>query len=793
MAGRVLSFGELEPEQRSSAGGKGGTLSRLFREGYPVPDGFVILSTAYDEDEISSGTWSQVQIELERLRNKDAGISFAVRSSAVAEDSVLASFAGEFETVVDVSSDEEISSAIKKVRRSRHNERVVVYSREHDIPEVHEMAVVVQRFIRADISGVLFTADPVSGNRSLMIGNYVCGAGDKLVSGETGAADFTFPRFRYRYSGPPELRRYARRLYKLAVGLEKKFACPQDIEWAVAGGRVYILQSRPITTMTGYNPVTGEYNDSLTGDYSWSCVNVGEATPDVMTPYTWSLYRMTYDSLIKLGGHSMVGNIGGRIYQNSNFSATLLKAIGQNLEEMAAEFGGAREEYVKNLDAILTPLPGVTRLSMLPGVFRLTTKMVLALMKLKRFVVTNPEWCRGQYRRIKEIKNREELVILFNNELTPYILDAFIILFAVTYRHTGTVGKIRKQLLKLVEADEADTLLSGVSSDEELLASLGPVTGLSRVIRGEMTREEYLENWGHRGVHEGEISEPRPMEDPAWLDRQLKAFAEKSVDIDALLDAQRKKFDAAWERLRRRYPSKAGKIRKQLKKAAEMVRLREATRSELTRAIWTGRNWVLQAGRLTEMGDDLFFLTYEEILELLKGNDAATVYIPARRLMHKKYKSLPPYPLIIRGRFDPFRWAADPDRSASVFDAHGELADMQPKSSSENIIIGMPGASGRVEGKVRKLGSPEEGDRLEPGEIIVAVQTNIGWTLLFPGAGGIVTDVGAPLSHAAIVAREMGIPAVLNCGDATERLHTGDRVRIDGMQGTVEILETVTE
>jgi pyruvate,water dikinase len=193
---------------------------------------------------------------------------------------------------------------------------------------------------------------------------------------------------------------------------------------------------------------------------------------------------------------------------------------------------------------------------------------------------------------------------------------------------------------------------------------------------------------------------------------------------------------------------------------------------------------------LTVTGDDVFFLTYEEILELLHGNDTATAYVPARRRMYERYKELPPYPALIHGRFDPFQWAADPDRSQHIFDASGMLQEMKLKAPSENIILGMPGSAGRIEGTVRRLDNPDDWDRLLPGEILVTSQTNIGWTLIFPKVKAIVTDIGAPMSHAAVVARELGIPAVVNCGDATTRLHTGDRVRVDGTQGTVEILES---
>jgi pyruvate,water dikinase len=193
---------------------------------------------------------------------------------------------------------------------------------------------------------------------------------------------------------------------------------------------------------------------------------------------------------------------------------------------------------------------------------------------------------------------------------------------------------------------------------------------------------------------------------------------------------------------------------------------------------------------MTGIGDGAFFLLFDELIDLLAGRDAPVECIPARRETYERYKALPPYPLMIRGRFDPFQWAADPDRRSDVFDDHGLLPEVTIEGRSESVIVGMPGSAGRVEGVVRRLESPEQGHQLQPGEILVASQTNIGWTLFFPRAGAVVTDVGAPLSHAAIVARELGIPAVVNCGDATSRLHTGDQVRVDGIQGTVEILQS---
>ncbi|NIV28090.1 MAG: phosphoenolpyruvate synthase, partial [Anaerolineae bacterium] len=185
-------------------------------------------------------------------------------------------------------------------------------------------------------------------------------------------------------------------------------------------------------------------------------------------------------------------------------------------------------------------------------------------------------------------------------------------------------------------------------------------------------------------------------------------------------------------------------------------------------------------------------LSVDEVVDLLSGNRLPAAQIPARRDAYEKCRALPPLPTWIRGRFDPFRWAADPDRRGDLFDAQRLASGQMPASVRalpvDNLVRGQPGSAGRVEGMVQRIDSPDEGDRLQPGEILVASTTNVGWTPLFPRAAAVVTDVGGSLSHAAIVARELGIPAVVGCGDATVRLKTGDRVLVDGRRGVVEIL-----
>jgi pyruvate,water dikinase len=791
MPATIYTFDQLLPEMAPTAGAKGAVLARLHQRGYPVPNGLLVPPAAFDGDQIKPQAWAGVQAHLARLRAGDPQAAFAVRSSALAEDSAAASFAGEFETVLGVRGNHEIYAAIQRVRKSRHAERVRAYSQAQGMDGEHEMAVIVQRMVPAEISGVLFSADPLTGSRVEMRGNYVHGLGESLVSGQASPHEFKLDRTsksRDAYAGPPELKRYARRLNWLAERLERELGGPQDIEWAVAGGKVYILQSRPITTLLGYNPATGEYNDSLTGDYLWSAVNLGEALSVVMTPFTWSVIKRAFGQMDILPGYASTGNIGGRFYQNASVMVAIYRALGQDVKALSSEMGGLRGDYLENMDDYLPPLPGVSFLKTLPGALRMLRKQSWARRNMTRFVEGNPAWCRAMEPRVQAARTPGALVGLMD-ELMPYALDSFWITLAATLRYNDRVAPLRKELVEMVGIEAADVLLSNVSGQDGLLASLGPVVGLARLARAQVGRQEYLDDWGHRGPDELELSVPRPLEDPEWLDRQLAEYERSPVDVDALLAQRRTDFEAAWADFASRYPDSASAMRNLLDQAAEAARMREAVRSESTRLFWVLRLWVLAAAGQTGIGEGAFFLTYDELFDLLAGRPAPLGAIPARRETYQRYKALPAYPRVIRGRFDPFEWAADPGRRSDFYNAHEPYEGPGEQAGDENLILGSPGSAGRAEGLVRRLDSPEEGHLLQPGEILVTAQTNVGWTLLFPRAAAIVTDVGAPLSHAAIVARELGLPAVVNCDSATTRLRTGDRVRVDGARGVVEILE----
>jgi pyruvate,water dikinase len=376
---------------------------------------------------------------------------------------------------------------------------------------------------------------------------------------------------------------------------------------------------------------------------------------------------------------------------------------------------------------------------------------------------------------------------LWHTEMKSHIKrGVWCVLGSVTHSADYTL-QLRRRLSELVGSQDANILIANLSNENELLESLGPLAGLHKLARGEISRDAYLAAYGHRGPDEFELSQPRPAEDPAWLDQELEKINRADIDLESLLGKQRQSHKAAWLRLQERTPWAAARFSRQLAESASRARIRELARSAYTRDRWVIRLFALRAGEMTGLEDQVFFLTLDELLALLSGNPSVTQVIESRLNTYQRYKDLPPYPSVIRGAFDPFDWAADPSHPTDILDAHQHSLGKSTLTS----VRGSPGSAGIVEGLVRIIDHPDKGSLLRQGEILVAQQTDIAWTLLFPRAAGIITDIGAPLSHAAIVARELGIPAVVGCGNATALLKTGDRVRIDGAQGTVELISTV--
>jgi rifampicin phosphotransferase len=804
----------------ATAGGKGMSLARLARAGLPVPRGFHVTTAAYRDFVTSTGLAEEIATALRGPNPADViamafaahalpegtveavtaaydGLgSIAVRSSATAEDLPELSFAGQHDSFLNVSGVDGLLDAIRRCWASLWTERAIAYREGTGI--AHEdvaLAVVVQELVPADAAGVLFTANPLSGARDELVVNATWGLGEALVGGQVtpdtyvvrgdeiverrigdksvrtvrvdgGTTEEPVPADQRTApvlddAGVRELAAVGRRIHEL-------YGTPMDIEWALHSGQLAVLQARPITTLPEV------WNDTLRGDYLWTSTNLGEAIPSVMTPITWSVAEVL--TMPPIGPHPVQGNIGGRFYLNLSASLAMAQALG------LGSFTRKMMERTMGRIPVDVPRLPMSRLGLLRAALsaagRVARQSATYRRRLPALLAETPAKCESIVERVTAAADTATLLRLWESDVESLLWESCRILEAGA-RQSGA-DKLGPALTALVGEADATLLTSGMHGDDEDLVSLGPVLGLARLRRGETTREEYLRAWGHRCADECELSAPRPREDPTWLDGQLAA--EDGGDPKALLERQAAARAKAWQRFAERHPGKVARFRARVEKAAEAGRKRELARSEMVRTFWTIRAFLARAGELTSHGDDVFFLTKEEVLTVLRGDDTPWAAVGARRAAYDRYRALPPYPRMIRGRFDPAAWAADPNRRTDFYD------ESVPATPVTTELTGFPGAAGVVDGTARVVSTVEEGQALRTGEILVTSVTNIGWTPLFPRAAAVVTDIGAPLSHAAIVARELGIPAVVGCGTATTRIATGDRVRVDGTRGTVTVL-----
>jgi phosphohistidine swiveling domain-containing protein len=528
-----------------------------------------------------------------------------------------------------------------------------------------------------------------------------------------------------------------------------------------------------------------EWNATFVGDYLWTNMNVGEVFPTTTTPSTWSVWQEILSNM-SFGDVPAFGNIAGHLYLNYSLVYSFQLKLMRSHERAMAVFRDSIGVPPDGVDIPSFPVSwGTILFRLVPREFGNEVKKNKLRKSAPEFLATVRNRCPVLRRRIAEAQ-ADALISLWAGDIRPLWKEVYLLQDKMNEELAALTRKLKAELVQLLSEDEANTLLATISNAGEL-DSLGPLVGLSKLRSGELSREVYMQRYGHRGTYENELSEPRPYEDPAWLDRQLAEFDKSPLDVNEMLKKRDAEFGAVRQEIARQLPpNKAQTIERKIEDVVKTNTLREATRSEITRTVDVIRTFFLRADQLAGLGDGVFFLTVDEVVAVLSGDRSSVDQIPARRELYKKYKTLPPLPRWIRGHFDPLRWAADPNRRMDVYDPHAPIPAVAP--STDSLVKGHPGSAGRVEGVARRINSPEEGDQLQPGEILVTGSTNVGWTPLFPRLAAVVTDIGGSLSHAAIVARELGIPAVVGCGDATLRLKTGDRVRVDGGAGTVTLL-----
>ncbi|HET8914222.1 MAG TPA: PEP-utilizing enzyme, partial [Propionibacteriaceae bacterium] len=586
----------------------------------------------------------------------------------------------------------------------------------------------------------------------------------------------------------PELRnapavtdQQAVRLADLALLVEDIVKYPVDIEWCRRADQLFLLQARPITTAIHPDP----WNDSRSGDFLWGNTNVGEAIPDVMTPATWSMVQVFLTDAMATASippYVGYGRIGGRIYLNLSVMMTLSGAVGVGEKP----YRSLSEEVFGRLPADLEIPPVKARKrdilrAVLPMALHVLGEARRDVKVLDVYLAQHPALCDRRRTEIAMVSSPVELADLWTDVLSPEFHRVSWMLSAATRSSGASFITTRKRLQRLVGDAAANALTAGLGAQAGQLASLGLLDGLEQLAAGKIDRDTFNRRYGHRGPHEFEISTPRPGEDLHWIDEQLAARAASTTGYRDLLRAQEQRRSEAWAELEQRYPVQAMILHHQLRVWAKISRDRERARTEVIRYFWVLRAYALRAGELAGLGEDIFFLDKAEIVRVLQGETIGRALINHRRAAYQAYSALPKYPALIRGTFNPYVWAADPNRRSDIFVEGGA-------GEADVAVRGFPGSAGVVEGLVRVLDDAADGAALQPGEVLVTTITNVGWTPLFPRAAAVITDVGAPLSHAAIVARELGIPAVVGCGNSTMRLRTGDRVRVDGTAGTVQVL-----
>jgi rifampicin phosphotransferase len=506
--------------------------------------------------------------------------------------------------------------------------------------------------------------------------------------------------------------------------------------------------------MTSGTTALEVWDDGVGVDHLWTNGNLGEAVPDVMTPATWSVVSLFMSRAMTTSavpGARAFGRLQGRFYLDLSVIVSLAATFGvpprRVLTAMEPIFGTVPPD----VEVPLVALPRArTALALLRSSVTGARRARAARRALATVLPTLGQRCADLRARITATTDPRQLSTIWTAEVEP-LLATVGDLMDVVRRDGKALVSVPSRLTRLVGATDVATLTSG----GEHLASMGPLIGLAQLERGEIDRDTYVREYGHRGPHEFELSVPRPAED---LDRHL-AQLHGGPDPHALLARRESARSAAWQRLADRWPRRVEGARRGLASWADAARQRERIRSESMRVFWVAREFVLRAGVLTGLGEDAFLLSIDELRHALAGSPDA-VDLAVRRATYEHYRSLPAPPPLVRG---------------------AAAASARPAGR----VRGTGASAGVVTGRVRVLSDVAEGGALRPGEVLVTAVTNVGWTPLFPRAAAIVTDVGAQLSHAAIVARELGIPAVVGCGDATTALRTGEQVRVDGTLGTV--------
>ncbi|BCL14845.1 PEP/pyruvate-binding domain-containing protein [Micromonospora sagamiensis] len=795
---QVIALSEATADLVDLVGGKAVGLGELIRQGERVPDGFCVTTEAHRLGVIPE---AEIVDAYERL---GAG-PVAVRSSATAEDLPEASFAGQHDTVLDVTGTAEVIAAIERCWGSLHGDRAVAYRDARDLDGgAVRMAVVVQRMITAEVAGVLFTANPVTGCRTEMVVDAAPGPGTAVVDG-TGPVDH------YVLDGSepqqPGCLTAARLAELRATGerLQEHFGCPQDVEWVVdRQGIRWLLQSRPITTLFLLPPATGKPLPRVYLEFGHV-----QGMRQPVTPMGMSTLRTLVAAMLApLGVRADIVDIGGRLYGDLTDMARSRSGRRQLVRLLAVDFGPRAQAVMRHvltdprfaprrdgpdrvrgakgtsLRTALRAVAGIVRALARPDAAR--TRLFDAVERLRLGSVA-PDDLTTAVERLRFVQAQEA-------DESPDDLVWPIVAGMLA-------AALPDQLLKgVVGPGEIHTVMGGMPHNvtiemnlalwrlaqnagdhRRLLLDTAPDDLAARHLRGtlpDIGLAAFLDAYGHRGVAEVDLGVPRWDEDPAPVFAMIANLL-RVTDPEQAPDRRFARAAATAEdtlrelvvRARRRRPVRGRIAGFLLRRARSLAGLREAGKfAGLYRLREMRRQLLLVGVDLTSAGlleqpDDIMFLTLDEVNGAVHRNDDHRDTVVARRAVHRREMARGHVPV-------------------ALLSDGTDVEAVLPAPPAVGALTGVGAAAGRATGPARIVQDPRTA-RVEPGEILVTATTDPGWTPLFLTAGALVTETGAVMAHGPTVAREYGIPAVICVPDATRRISTGQIVTVDGAAGTV--------
>ncbi|SHN61987.1 pyruvate, water dikinase [Paenibacillus sp. ov031] len=762
------------------------------------------------------------------------GRAYAVRSSATAEDLPHASFAGQQDTYLNIIGKESIMHHISKCWASLFTDRAVIYRMQNgfDHGQVY-LSVIIQKMIFPTASGILFTADPITSNRKLLSIDASFGLGEALVSGLVSAdcykvreGEIVDKRIAvktlgiygrkeggtYTHQIDPVLQKTQTlndqqilELARIGRQIEAHFGFPQDIEWCLADDMFYIVQSRPITTLYPIPEASDQEN------HVYLSVGHQQMMTDPMKPLGLSFFLLTTPAPMRIAGGRLFVDITPRLaspVMRENF----INTMGQSdpLLKDALTTVIERGNFIKSLPVDQpAPTPRNHHKQSVSDGFQAhienESTIVSDLIKSNQASVEELK---------RNIQNKSGLdlfdfILEDLQELKRFLSDPRSSnVFMTAMNASAWINENMKEWLG--EKNAADTLSQSVPNNitsemglalldvadvirpyPEVIAYLQQVKEddfmdeLVKVEGGQETREaiqDYLDKYGMRCAGEIDLTRTRWIEKPITLVplilgniRNFKPNASKRKFEQGRQEALKKEQEIL-DRLKL-LPDGEQKA-KETKRMIDLVRnfigYREYPKYGMINRYFVYKQALLkEAERLAQAGviaekEDIYLLTFEELREVVRTNKLDEKIITQRKDDYKIYEKLTP---------------------PRVLTSDGEIITGQYKreNMSAEAIVGLPVSSGVIEGRARVIFNIEDAD-LEDGDILVTPYTDPSWTPLFVSIKGLVTEVGGLMTHGAVIAREYGLPAIVGVEKATHRIKDGQRIRVHGTEGYIEIL-----